>query len=179
MKTEVMIYEGNEIEFTLDKNEKMMVNATEMAKVFDRDLFQFTKSEHCRAFINSCQKPAFAGLLGIENENDLIVSKQRSGTWMHRVLALKFAAWLNPVFEVWVYSTIEGLLFGRHVNRNRSLERTLSLQSELEMLRFKFGKTGDDFERFLEIERELKREKAYRRALTVETINGMDTKLPF
>ena len=179
MKIEKMIYEGNEIEFSLDKDEKMMVNATEMAKVFDRDLFQFTKSEHCRAFINSCQKPAFAGLLGIDNENDLIVSRQKSGTWMHRVLALKFAAWLNPDFEVWVYSTIEALLFGRHVNRNKSLERTLALQAELEALRFKFGKTGEDFERYIEIERELRHEKAYRRALTVEMINGMEQKLLF
>nr|DAX79710.1 MAG TPA: N KilA-N domain [Caudoviricetes sp.] len=43
--------------------------------------------------IESRQKPANAGLLGIVNESDLIISRQKSGTYMHRVLAIKFAAW--------------------------------------------------------------------------------------
>lgn len=30
---------------------------------------------------------------------------------MHRVLALKFAAWLNPAFELWIYLTIDKLLY--------------------------------------------------------------------
>ena len=32
------------------------------------------------------------------------------GTWMDEKLALKFAAWLSPVFELWVYDRIEELL---------------------------------------------------------------------
>lgn len=30
---------------------------------------------------------------------------------MYRTLAIKFAAWLSPAFEVWIYETIENLLF--------------------------------------------------------------------
>lgn len=41
-----------------------------------------------------------------------MITKGRSGTWMHRVLALKFAAWLDPEFELWVYCTIDKLMFG-------------------------------------------------------------------
>jgi hypothetical protein len=54
--------------------------------------------------------------LGIEKEDDLIISRQKLGTWMHRVLALKFAAWLHPDFEVQVYSTVDHLLYGRQIN---------------------------------------------------------------
>jgi hypothetical protein len=194
MKTEVMIYEGNEIEFTLEKNEKMMVNATEMAKPFDKQVSDFVRLDSTQAFIReylktgnspfleeclNSRKSENSRFLGVEIETDLIVSKQKSGTWMHHVLALKFAAWLSPAFEVWVYKTIHQLLFGMHVSRNESLERTIVLQKELETLRFKFGKTVEDFERYIEVEKELKRERAYRRALTNELIGGFEQKLLF
>lgn len=120
METKICIFKENPITFALDKNNGMMVNATEMAKAFDRDLYQFTKSEDTKKFIEACQKPANAGLLGIVNESDLIISRQKSGTYMHRVLAIKFAAWLNPDFEIWVYSTIERILFGKHAQREAS-----------------------------------------------------------
>ena len=122
-----------------------MVNATEMAKAFDRDLYQFTKSEDTKRFIEACQKPANAGLLGIVNESDLIISRQKSGTYMHRVLAIKFAAWLNPDFEIWVYSTIERILFGKHAQREESLE----------------------------LERQLKYEKSLRKSLTAAAVTEM------
>lgn len=119
METKICVFEENAITFLVSKDNSMMINATEMAKVFNKDLFQFTKSEGTKSFIDSCLKPANAGLLGVKTEDDLIISRQKSGTFMHRVLALKFAAWLSPDFEVWVYSTIERLLFGRHVEREK------------------------------------------------------------
>lgn len=33
-------------------------------------------------------------------------SEGLQGTWVHERLALKFAAWLSPKFELWVYDTI-------------------------------------------------------------------------
>lgn len=92
---------------------------------------------------------------------------------MHRILALKFAAWLSPKFELWIYSTIEKLLFGKHVDREQSFERTLSLQKELDILRDKPNKTGADFERYLEIQTLIRREKTVRSLLTKESINEM------
>lgn len=92
---------------------------------------------------------------------------------MHRILALKFAAWLNPAFELWVYATIEKLLFGKHVQREQSFEKTLVLQKEMDDLKDKTHKTGEDFERYLEITRQLRQEKAVRRSLSIETVSGM------
>lgn len=173
METKICIFKENPITFALDKNNGMMVNATEMAKAFDRDLYQFTKSEDTKRFIESCQKPANAGLLGIVNESDLIISRQKSGTYMHRVLAIKFAAWLNPDFEIWVYSTIERILFGKHAQREESLERSLKFQNESKLLKDKADKTGDDFMRYLELERQLKYEKALRKSLTAASVTEM------
>lgn len=173
MEAKICLFGENPITFGLEKNNGMMINATEMAKAFGRDLYQFTKSDDTRRFIEACLKPANAGLLGIVNEEDLIVSRQKAGTWMHRVLALKFAAWLSPEFELWVYATIEKLLFGRHVEREQSFERTLRIQRELDELKDKQEKTGEDFVRYLELERALKHERAVRKSLTSEAVTGM------
>lgn len=92
---------------------------------------------------------------------------------MHRVLAIKFAAWLNPTFEIWVYSTIERILFGKHAQREESLERSLKFQHESKLLKDKADKTGDDFMRYLELERQLKYEKALRKSLTAASVTEM------
>lgn len=183
MTTQVLKYNDQEVEFEFNK-QQVMVNATEMAKIFDADVWNFLRLEGTKKFIEAClktsevrfleeEKNLKSGFLNIEKEEDLILSKQKSGTWMHRVLALKFAAWLDPFFEVWVYSTIENLLFGRHVKREQSFERTLSLQNEMNELRDKPNKTGDDFERYLQIQKDLRFETAVRKSLTSESISDM------
>ncbi len=105
-------YGHTAIAFDLTGNQKLMVNATEMAAIFNKRVENFTRMDSTVAFMEECLKNANSRFLGIETEADLIVSKQRSGTWMHRVLALKFAAWLSPAFELWVYRTTEDVLFG-------------------------------------------------------------------
>jgi len=116
MKIIKFIYQDQEIDFEINKN--IMVNATEMAKISDKKVENFTRLDQTHYFIKSClnyakseeNKTPKSVLYGIENENDLIISRQKSGTWMHRILALKFAAWLNSDFEVWVYVTIDTLI---------------------------------------------------------------------
>ena len=173
MKNEVCVFNGNQVSFLLDKEHEMMVNATEMAKIFGKQVNHFMEAEPTKKFIDACLNSRLNGNICVENQDDLYTSRQKSGTWMHRVLALKFAAWLDPYFEVWVYSTIEELLFGRHVKRAESFERTAALQKEREELLYKPDKTGDDFVRYLDIERALKRETALRRSLTVDDLNGI------
>lgn len=135
MKVVQFIYNNHEVDFTENANDTVMVNATQMAKVFGKDLFQFSKSDTTKRFIEACLKPANAGLLNIEKEEDLIVSRQKSGTWMHRTLALKFAAWLDPDFEVWVFSTVDKILLGHYRElREATVEK---LQAEKELARKK------------------------------------------
>ncbi len=175
METKICVFEENEITFQLLKDNGMMVNATEMAKIFDKKVEAFMRNESTILFISEALKSENSRFLGIASEEDLIISRQKSGTFMHRVLALKFAAWLNPRFELWVYSTIEHLLFGKHVEREKSFEKTISLQNELDLLVMKVDKTGKDFERYIEIQKLLNREKYYRTSLTKESVNEMQS----
>ena len=178
METKIVNFEESKITFILTKDNGMMINATEMAKLFGKKVDNFTRTEQTQDFIKSCLKFANTEenktpksvLFGIKKEEDLIISSQKSGTFMHRVLALKFAAWLNSDFEVWVYSTIEQLLFGKHVERDKSYERTLILQKEIDELRDKPEKTVADFERYIEIEKALRIEKSIRKSLTMGTM---------
>jgi len=103
------VYLNYEIDFDLSKQE-IMVNATEMAKVFGKQVESFTRNESTQNFIKECLKNENSRFLSVENESDLIDSKQKSGTWMHRILALKFTAWLDPAFELWIYVTIDKLI---------------------------------------------------------------------
>jgi hypothetical protein len=89
MKTAIFIFNEKSITFTLDRDNKVMANATEMAKIFNEDLNHFTRLEGTKKFIEACLKTPNLGFLKEEN---LIISRQKSGTFMHRVLALKFAA---------------------------------------------------------------------------------------
>lgn len=125
------IYNEKEIEFEPSGTDNVMVNATQMAKVFGKEVFQFTRIDDTKRFIDACQKPQNCGLLGIEKEEDLIVSKQKSGTWMHRVLSLKFAAWLDPDFEVWVFTTIDKIILGHYREMKEATIEKLRAQDEL------------------------------------------------
>lgn len=173
METKICVFEENEITFQLSKDNGMMVNATEMAKIFGKEVARFMENDSTKKFIESCLKTRNSSFLNIKNEDDLYVSKQKSGTYMHRILALKFAAWLNPDFEVWVYTTIEKLLFGKHVEREKSLLKTNALRKEKEALMLKEEKTGADFDRYIKIEGLLNAEKSIRANLTKEAVHEM------
>lgn len=173
METTICNFNENPITFQLLKDNGMMINATEMAKIYGKYPKDFLILDSTKSFIEAALKKGKSPFLSVEKEEDLVVSIQKSGTFMHRILALKFAAWLNPDFELWVFSTIETLLFGKHVERERSLERSIELQAEMEAIRFKVEKTGDDFERYLVLETEARREKALRQAMTRRTVSEM------
>ena len=173
MENRIFNYEDNNITFSLEKNNGVMINATEMAKAFGKSVGHFLENDSTRKFIAACLNNRNSDYLNIHSEQELISSRQKSGTWMHRILALKFAAWLSPEFEVWVYTTIEQILFGRYKERDNSFQSTLKLISEKENIKSKQNKTGADFERYLEIEYLLKKEKSKRSLLTREEISGM------
>jgi hypothetical protein len=80
MKTKIYVFENNNITFTLDRDSKVMVNATEMAKAFDRKVEAFMRNEDTQNFISEALKSENSRFLGIEKEEDLYVSRQKSGT---------------------------------------------------------------------------------------------------
>ena len=126
------IYNQKEVDFLPSGNDDLMVNATQMAKVFGKDVFDFMKNDSTKNFISVALKTENSRFLGIKNESDLIDSRQKSGTWMHRVLALKFAAWLDPAFELWVYVTIDKILLGHYKEMREATIEKLQAEKDFE-----------------------------------------------
>ncbi|MGD1959122.1 MAG: KilA-N domain-containing protein [Fulvivirga sp.] len=153
-------YEGQVIEFDL-QGDSVMVNATEMAKVFNKKVENFTRQDQTKTFIEAALNNADQRFILFEKEEDLIHSVQKSGTWMHRILALKFAAWLNPVFELWVYNTIDQLLFGEYPALQESLKQSAERRDEIDELE-KTLQQSDEYQK-LERLKLLERQAAYNR----------------
>lgn len=104
------VYNDQQIDFEPTGKDDVMVNATQMAKIFGKHTKDFLKNEDIKLFIDECLKEENSPHLSIKSQEDLITSKRRTGTYMHRVLALRFAAWLDPKFSLWVFITIDKIL---------------------------------------------------------------------
>jgi len=122
-------YQQNQITFQLD-NGDVMVNLTEMAKPFGKDPFGFLRTDQTQRFIEALEESLTPQICVIKTE----VGKQ-GGTWAHQKLALKFAGWLDPRFELWVYDRIEQLLKSGYTKLDTITVKDLAkmlLQSEEE-----------------------------------------------
>jgi phage regulator Rha-like protein len=161
-------FNGVEVDFEpLIKNKNVMVNATQMAKVFGKYTKDFLILESTQNFILECLKKENSPFLGVEKEEDLVSSKQKSGTWMHRVLAIKFAAWLNPAFELWVYKTIDEILLGAALEIRESISETVKIQREQDLLANQIFKANPElFERYIKTFDKLRDAKTRRRSGT-------------
>ena len=90
-----------------------MVNATQMAKPFPKKApADFLRLSSTKSFVLALEEDYKKGgapkevLRIVKGGNDV----ELQGTWMDEHLALKFAGWLAPEFEVWVYKKIRELL---------------------------------------------------------------------
>lgn len=101
---QVFQYNNSAITFQLGDGD-VMVNATEMAKPFGKEPASFLRNAQTQSFVTALQnrRPNAPAVVTMNGGN-------KYGTWMHQKLALKFAAWLSPEFELWVYDRIEELL---------------------------------------------------------------------
>ncbi len=64
-----------------------MINATEMAKIFGKRVYVFLKTEPTKEFIHVLKFTPKGGNLAPKTDAEIIITKCRSGTWMHRILA--------------------------------------------------------------------------------------------
>lgn len=110
MQVVQFIYNETNIDFSVNGN--VMVNATHMAKVFGKRVDHFLKSDHAKQFIKTLELTPFGGRSEPLSRDEIIKTFNGKSTYFNRILALKFAAWLSPEFEIWVYSTIEQILLG-------------------------------------------------------------------
>lgn len=163
MKTVEFNYKETPIHFLVNPmNDNLMINATEMAKIFDKRVDFFTKSDHAKAFIevmeNNFNQPPYGGRLN----KKIIDNRGRNGIYFERRLALKFAAWLSPEFEYWIYTTIDEIVFGNykkhweaHAVQEQQKQLLENLKSELLI-----KPTPELVASYFECEREIKTAKS-------------------
>ena len=106
-------YEGKTITFEFEDGNKM-INASEMAKAFGKKVSNFLRLDETTYYISLLEK-RYQEVLTKGNPKEVLrIIKgglpELQGTWMDEKLALKFAAWLSPEFELWVYDRIQELL---------------------------------------------------------------------
>ena len=46
--------------------------------------------------------------------SSIVIKVEGRDTFFHRLLAIKFAAWLEPKFELWIYKMMDDILFGHY-----------------------------------------------------------------
>lgn len=104
----VLTYEGAPITFE-NKDGKMMVNATQMAKPFGKQPKDWLKTQSSKDFIETLSKVKkilFADLQKVTAG----APENGGGTWFHEDVALEFARWLQPKFAIWCNDHIKELL---------------------------------------------------------------------
>lgn len=106
MKTnQIFQYKGSPI--TFHKGDNVMVNATEMAKSFNKRPNDFLILKSTNELTNSLSAKTGIPVTGLVIVNQ---GGNNQGTWMHEDLALVFAQWLSPDFYLWCNDRIKELL---------------------------------------------------------------------
>lgn len=103
----VFKYNGNEICFHTEDG-SVMVNATEMAKAFDKRPIDWLRLPSTQEFMKALSNVR-------KSHTSLVQSLMGSpenggGTWLHEDVALEFARWLSPSFAIWCNDRIKELL---------------------------------------------------------------------
>ncbi|NKI28235.1 KilA-N domain-containing protein [Arenibacter sp. 6A1] len=159
MKALDFIYKESTIHFLVNPNDgNVMVNATEMAKLFSKRVDHFTKSDHAKAFIKVFQNHIEQTPNGGRSDRKIIDNRGHMGIYFDRRLALKFAAWLDVEFEFWVYSTIDEIVFGNYKKHWEAHARQEEAKEAMETLRDILYRepTKESVAAYFELERQLK-----------------------
>lgn len=97
-------YKGSQISFISGEN--VMINATQMAKPFEKSPKDFLKTEQTKRFITALSEVKKI----LSSDLVRVVYGDNGGTWMHEDVALEFARWLSPSFAIWCNDRIKELL---------------------------------------------------------------------
>lgn len=113
---QVFSYKGSNVTFSNENG--MWVNATEMAKPFDKFPYDWLRLQSSKDFLS-----ALVSIRGFNYEDGGInyeessqfiktIEGRNGGTWFHEDVAIEFARWLSPLFAIWCNDRIKEILTG-------------------------------------------------------------------
>jgi hypothetical protein len=116
------IFNYNETPITFSLGDTTMINATQMAKPFNKRPVDYLRLPSTNELISAIVRKSHI------SENQLVISKQGStenggGTWLHEDIALDFAQWLSVDFKLWCNDRIKELLRAGAIMNNKTQGR--------------------------------------------------------
>ena len=177
METVKFVYNDTQVDFLPVGNDSLMINATQMAKIFNKKIENFTRTESTQNFISECLNTANRRYLNINDVSDLLDSRQKSGTWMHRILALKFAAWLDPAFELWVYTTIDKIIFGNYREIKEATVEKLKAEKLQQLKKQELMEKYPDLSEFFALEKLITTAQRNRMKAVKDSVNQLKMNL--
>tara|TARA_R110002126_G_scaffold251055_3_gene394050 strand:+ start:779 stop:1423 length:645 start_codon:yes stop_codon:yes gene_type:complete len=155
-----LMYEDSLIHFAFNPSDKdVLVNATEMAKVFNKETRVFLKTDHAKKYIQFLTE-RMLNTLHLEGESQserapngarskskttseyhpfggrsnvkIVDDRGHMGIYFHRKLAIKFAMWLDDEFFDWVIDTIDEILHGKIEEVKSSISKIQTAEEKLE-----------------------------------------------
>jgi hypothetical protein len=129
-------YDGIDVIF--DNSDSLYINATEIAKHFNKKVNDWTRSKETQAYLEAFSrngKIRFGELVVVRKGGN---DKKAQGTWIHKKLIIAFARWLSPDFAVWCDGVIEEILqTGSYsISKKEEFEiELLAFNNSVEMLR--------------------------------------------
>ncbi|WP_185218849.1 MULTISPECIES: KilA-N domain-containing protein [Elizabethkingia] len=115
-------YNGNNVSFLVE-NDIVMVNATQMAKPFDKRPNDYLSLPSVNELIKAITRKS-----GIA-ENQVVKTIRgglNPGTWLNEDLAIDFAQWLSVDFKLWVSDRIKELMKYGFTADNKTLDALVS-----------------------------------------------------
>lgn len=104
---EIRIFNYNGSNITFNRDDCVMVNATQMAKPFGKRPAKWLELPSTKEFLSKLTevRKSDIGFVRTEKGGNL----GGGGTWMHEDVALEFARWLSPEFAIWCNDRIKDL----------------------------------------------------------------------
>ena len=106
---DIRIFQYNGSDITFNSGSTVMVNATQMAKLFGKTTKDWTRLKSTKDFLDTLSSVRQIRLTELIKVIQGGISTAQ-GTWMHEDVALEFARWLSPEFAIWCNDRIKELL---------------------------------------------------------------------
>lgn len=130
MKTLEFIYQETQIHFALQNEGEVMINATEMAKLFDKRTKDYLANQSTKDFIEALERTP----ISVRSDQKIIENRGHMGVWFCELLAIDFATWLDIDFKVWVYKRIQEILFGHYKEHWDAHIVQMNAEKEMDLL---------------------------------------------
>lgn len=118
MDNKTLFYNGNAV--TFQTGDSIMVNATEMAKPFDKRPIDWLRLPSTSQFIETLEA------VRKSHRSELVNQVNGIGTWLHEDVAIEFARWLSPAFAIWCNDRIKELMKHGFTATPQTVEQMLS-----------------------------------------------------